>query len=220
MQNPFAEAAAYQYRGNVHDQRGAWAQAITDFQAARRVAERAGDLFRVYLVKFFEGRAYTMAGNPAQGRVLLEESLALAEQLGTTFGLVMAKTFFTACLLALGEFAAVPPLCHEAIRLAEEAGDQFHNALAHRTLAEALYRLVPADLRQAERAIQEAIRLQQDIGAKPELARTYVSYARLLQGQGEGDKAKAYLTQAISMFQQMDMAWDLTQAERALHATP
>jgi len=220
MQNPFAEAAAYQYRANVHDQRGAWAQAITDFQEARRVAERAGDRFRVYLVKFFEGRAHTMAGDPAQGRVLLEESLALAEQLRTTFGLVYAKVFFAACLLALGELAVVPPLCHEAIRLAAEAGDQFHNALAHRTLAEALCALDPVDLQQAEGAIQEAIRLQQDIGAKPELARTYVSYARLLLSQGQGDKAKAYLTQAISMFQQMHMGWDLTQAERALHALP
>ena len=220
LQNPFAEAAAYQYRGNVHDQRGAWAQAIADFEEARRIAERAGDRFRVYLVKFFEGRAHTMAGNTGQGRVLLEESIALSAQLGTTFMLAWAKAFLAMCHLALGVREAVLPLCHEAIPLAEERGEKFANALAHRTLAEALFALASADPQDAERAIVEAIRIQQETGNNPELARTYVSYARLLQGQGEGDKAKAYLTQAISMFQQMDMAWDLTQAERALHATP
>ena len=62
----------------------------------------------------------------------------------------------------------------------------------------------------------EAIRLQQEIGAKPELARSYVSYARLLQGWGETAQARESLTRAIGMFQQMDMAWDRAQAEQVL----
>jgi tetratricopeptide (TPR) repeat protein len=161
-----------------------------------------------------------MAGNTGQGRVLLEESIALSAQLGTTFMLAWAKAFLAMCHLALGVREAVLSLCHEAIPLAEERGEKFASALAHRTLAEALFALASVDPQDAERAIVEAIRIQQETGNNPELARTYVSYARLLQGQREGDKAKAYLTQAISMFQQMDMAWDLTQAERALHTTP
>ena len=64
----------------------------------------------------------------------------------------------------------------------------------------------------------EAIRIQQVISAKPELARSYVSYARLLQGWGEAAKARDYLAQAIGMFQQTGMAWDLAQAEAARHA--
>ena len=123
LQNPFAEAAAYQYRANTHDQRGAWTLAITDFEEARRIAAGAGDLFRVYVVKFFEGRAHTMAGNAAQGHVLLAESIVLSTQLGTTFMLSLAKAFLAMCHLALGAREAVLPLCHEAIRLAEETGE-------------------------------------------------------------------------------------------------
>ena len=41
----------------------------------------------------------------------------------------------------------------------------------------------------------------------------------MLQAQGEGDKAQAYLTQAIDMFQQMSMAWDLAQAKQVLQAS-
>ena len=66
----------------------------------------------------------------------------------------------------------------------------------------------------------EAIRLQQAIGAKPELSRSYVSYARMLQAQGEGEKARTYLSQAIDMFRQMGMTWDLVRAEQALHSIP
>jgi predicted ATPase len=218
LQNPFAEAAAYQYRANVHDQRGGWAQAIADYEEARRLAERAGDLFRVYIVKFFEGRAHTMAGSAGRGRVLLEESIALSAQLGTTFMLAWAKAYLAGCLLALGEHEAATPLCHEAIALAEARGDKYAKALAHRTLAETLGAMTSADPQDAERALLEAIRIYQEISNKPELARSYVSYARLLQGWGETAKARDYLTQAIGLFQHMGMLWDLAQAEQLLQA--
>ena len=218
LQNPFAEAAAYQYRATIHNQRGAWMQAITDCEEARRSAERAGDLFRVYVIKFFEGRAHTMVGNAARGHILLEESVALSVQLGTTLFLGMVKAYLAECLLALGEYDAVPPLCHEAISLAEETGSKYAKALAHRTLAEALFALAPSDPLDAERAIVEAIRIQQEIGNQPELARSYVSYARLLHGWGKAAKARDYLAQATDMFQHMDMAWDLAQAEELRRA--
>ena len=92
----------------------------------------------------------------------------------------------------------MPPLCHEAIRLAEEMGDKAPGALARRTLAEALFALAPTDPQGAERSMLEAIRIQQEISSKPELARSYMSYARLLHGWGESAKARKYLARAPS----------------------
>jgi len=176
------------------------------------------DLFRMYLAKTTQGHVHTLAGEPARGRVLLEEAAVLAEQLGTNFWLAWRTSYLAACLLALGECEGVPALCYEAIRVAEAAGDQYPRTLAQRTLGEALFALDSAHPALAESAILEAIRLQQAIGAKPELSRSYVSYARMLQAQGEAEKARAYLLQAIDMFQQMGMTWDLTRAEQALHS--
>jgi predicted ATPase/class 3 adenylate cyclase len=220
LHNPFAEAAAYLYRGAIHDQRGAWAQTLADYQEALRIAAQAGDVFRVYLVKFMQGRAYVMMGDPARGREILEESLAMADQLGTQFILAWPKTYLASCLLVLGEPEAARNLCQEAIQLAEAAGDKYGQFMAHRTLAEAMGQLEPGDLQPIERAMEESIRLQQEIGTQPELARTYVSYARLLQGQREGAKAKTYLMQAMDMFRQMRMTWDLTQAEQVGRTMP
>jgi len=220
IQNPFAEAAAYFYRGLIHEQRGAWAQALMDCEEARRIGERMGDVFRMYLAKTTQGRVHTLTGDPARGRVLLEEAAVLAAQLGTNFWLAWRTSYLAACLLALGELEGVPSLCYEAIRVAEATGDQYPKALAQRTLAEALFALDAAHPESAERAMLEAIRLQQAIGAKPELSRSYVSYARMLQAQGKVEKARAYLTQAIDMFQQMGMTWDLVRAEQALHSIP
>src|SRR5262249_49254573 len=85
LMNPFAEAAAFFYRGVVHSHHSAWTQAMADFDAARRVAEGMGDHFRVYVVNLYAGWASTRAGNPVAGRVLLEQALTVAEQMGTVF---------------------------------------------------------------------------------------------------------------------------------------
>lgn len=62
----------------------------------------------------------------------------------------------------------------------------------------------------------EAIRILQEIGTRPELARSYVSYARLLKASGESGKAREFLANAITMFREMGMAWDLERAQQAL----
>jgi hypothetical protein len=60
----------------------------------------------------------------------------------------------------------------------------------------------------------DAIRLFKELEFRPELARSYMSYARLLQQWGQQDTAAHYLSEAISMFQEMGMDWDLAQAEQ------
>jgi predicted ATPase/class 3 adenylate cyclase/DNA-binding winged helix-turn-helix (wHTH) protein len=218
MHNPFAETAAYHYRGMAYDQYGDWPQAIADYQAARRLADQAGDRFRIYIVQFWEARAYTMAGEPEQGRALLTASMNLAAQLGTTFGQPCQKTFLAACLLALGEYDPLLQLCDEAIHLATAAGDKLAQALAHRTLAAVLADLQPSAFQQAESALLAAVRLHTDSNNQPELARSYVDYARFLQRQQKPREAITYLTRGIDMFRHMGMAWDLTRAEQLLGA--
>ncbi len=219
LTNPFAEAAALFYRGIVHDQQGTWTQALADFDATRRVAEGVGDHFRVYLVNLYEGWTSTRAGDPAAGRVLLEQAFTFAEQIGTVFLVPLGKAWLAACSLELGELDTVPALCQAALRVADEASDRFAQAVAHRALAEAWTRGTTPDRQQAAQAMGEAIRLWKEIEFNPELARTYVSYARLLQGWGQKGQARAYLTEAIAMFQEMGMDWDFAQAQQMLAST-
>jgi hypothetical protein len=220
LTDPFAEAAALQFRGIMHDQQGDWTQAMADFGAARRVAEAAGDQFRVYIVNLIEGWAHSKAGDPAAGRGLVEEGLRFAEKIGTQFWLALGKAFLAACAVALGE-DTVPALCRDALRAAEKTSDRLAQAVAYRALAEALAqdRAAP-DRARAEEAMAESIRLGKEIEFNPELARTHVSYARLLQRWGEDGQARSYLTQAIAMFQAMDMGWDLARAEAILATGP
>lgn len=213
--NPFVQAAAYNYRAVAYCQQGAGTEAIADCEEARRLAERAGDRFRIYLLQFYEGQAYIMAGEPARAKELLEDSIERAKQLGTTTLLAWGKGLLATSLLALGEHQAVPSLCEEAMRLAEDTCDRLANALAHRTLAEALALVSPSDIERAERALLDAIRIQSDVGSRPELARSFVTYARLLKRWNRAE-ARKYAVDAIDMFRGMAMARDLAESEREL----
>jgi class 3 adenylate cyclase/tetratricopeptide (TPR) repeat protein len=214
--NPFAEAANYFYRGIAHEQHGAPARAVPDYEAALRLAESAGDIFRIYATKHYEGWACTMAGDVPRGRELLEESLALATRLGTKVSLGLAKAYFAGSLMAEGRYDEAVSICAEAIKLAEETQEISAGAVARRILAEVLLYRHPPDPQLAERTIAEATRIQQEIGAKPELARSFLTYARVRAALGESAQSKACLTEAIAMFQQMDMAWDIAQTEQWL----
>ena len=215
LRNPYAEAASLHYRGIIRDQQGLWDAAIADYVSAQKVAGAVGDQFRFYIAKFMEGRAQCMTGDLAAGRKLLEEGIAVAKQLGTTFLLGQAKSFLAACGLEDRPFEELRPLCAEAIDLARKAGDQFTEALALRVLAEVLSRLGPRDgASEAMDAISAAIRIQEGIGAKPELARSYTSLARILQAQGRPEEALASFEKSAALFKALGMRWDLDCAGR------
>jgi class 3 adenylate cyclase/tetratricopeptide (TPR) repeat protein len=214
LQNPFVGAAAYSYRALAHCYQGAAAEAIADCELARQLAERTGDRFRIYLLRFPEGQAYAMLGDPQRARKVLDDNIALAKQLGTTALLAWGQGLLAMTLLALGERDAVTPLCHEAIRLAGATRDELARALAHRTLAEALGEAGSTQAGQSEAAMLEAIRIQRNLGNRPELARSYVAYARILHRWGRHDEARQYLTDAAQMFREMGMARDLATAEQ------
>jgi predicted ATPase/class 3 adenylate cyclase len=216
IKNPYAEASLYLERAIVRGERGEWALAFADFDKARQVAERVGDVFRVYIVNFFEGRVHTIAGDPRRGRALIEESLAQSEQIGTRFALAWQKSLLAHALHALGELAAVPALCEEAIRLADETDDRFPKALAYRTLAQAFLSAHPPELAKAEAHVREAIRIYREIGTRPELARSYVNFGQLLRAGAQHERAGELLTNAITLFQEMGMIRDLEQTTEAL----
>jgi class 3 adenylate cyclase/tetratricopeptide (TPR) repeat protein len=216
LKNPYAEAAGCHYRGIIHDQQGRWDLAIAEYEKAQRIAEKAGDMFRIYIVQFMEGRAHQMAGDVARGLKLIEDSIALATKIGTKFLLGQAKSVLAACRVADGRVEEAQSLCTEAIILAEKAGDRFTQSFVRRTLAEVLARSGQSkDLSKARRAILEAIKIQEQIGAKPEWARSCVSLAWVLNLQGKDQEAASFLEKANRLFADLDMRWDIARAAQA-----
>jgi class 3 adenylate cyclase/tetratricopeptide (TPR) repeat protein len=216
IKNPFSVAAAYQQRAIIYDQQGEWARALADYQVARAVAERVGDLFRVFVLKSWEGRARAMVGDLAAGRALVEEGLDLAAKIGTRLILGWQKTFLAACVLASGDHAAAATVAEEAVHAAGETGDRMPLALAKRTLADAVARADGGNEARADALMREAIQLLEEIGAQPELARSYLHYAALLRQGGDEEGARRHLARSLAMFEAMRMIWDEARARELL----
>jgi class 3 adenylate cyclase/tetratricopeptide (TPR) repeat protein len=208
IKSPFAIAAAYQQRGIIRDQQGEWAPALDDYQIARATAERVGDVFRVFVLKSWEGRARLMLGDVAGARALVEEGLAIAAKLGTRLILGWQKGFLAACVLGAGDHATAATLGEEAIQAASETGDRMPLALGKRALADAVALGEGADHPRAHTLMRDAVQLLEESGAAPELARTYVHYAALLRRAGDADAARSHLATSLAMFERMRMAWD------------
>jgi class 3 adenylate cyclase/tetratricopeptide (TPR) repeat protein len=209
LKNPFVEAAAYNYCAVAYCHLAKWSEAIEDCEKARRAAEQAEDKFRIYLVQYYEGQAYTMAGDPVHGRKLLEDSISLAEEFGTKNLLALGKSHLAKCLMNLGQIEGVPALCRESVELAKATHDRLAAGMAYRTLAEALQAGHDGDRREAEHAINKAIRIQKAQNIVPELARSYASYANLLTRWNDHVKAQEYRSKAKKLFENHGMTWDL-----------
>jgi tetratricopeptide (TPR) repeat protein len=187
--------------------------ALEQYRRAKGIAEKAGDLFRLYIVKFMEGRACHLAGDLAQGSQLIEDSIALAAKLGTQFLLGQAKTFLGSCRLAEGRVDDAQSLCMEGSALAEKAGDRFTQSLARRGIAECL--LAGAkDFDNASDLVRTAIIIQNEIGAKPELGRSWMSLGRIADMQGEEEQAACHFAKAMRLFTDLNMRWDSVQASQ------
>jgi predicted ATPase len=214
LENPFAMAAAFHYRLIVHLQRGTWGEAIADYNRGLEFAEAARDGFRGYLLKAYVSEALIESGDLARARELLDEAIAFAEQIQTKFNLSVAKRNLAAALFALGEQDDSITACQEAIAVADEARELLFKSRACQLLVDIGRQLDRITRSEAEQTILDAIRIQQEFGAEPDVARSYLVYAGLLRGQDEPKKAKEHYDRAIDMFRRMGMEWDLAQAEQ------
>ena len=65
------------------------------------------------------------------------------------------------------------------------------------------------DWSQTEDAVRTAIQLQQEVGARPEVVRSYVSYAAMLTEIGQSDRSSELMAKATDMSREMGMVtWD------------
>ncbi|HSE82955.1 MAG TPA: tetratricopeptide repeat protein, partial [Thermodesulfobacteriota bacterium] len=63
---------------------------------------------------------------------------------------------------------------------------------------------------------EDSIRILKKVGAKNELAKSYLSLGRLYKEKGERDKAKKYVTQALHIFEKLGTLHEPEKAKKVL----
>jgi class 3 adenylate cyclase/tetratricopeptide (TPR) repeat protein len=206
------EAACRMYRACARFPRGHWREAIEDARRSLSIGERIGDAFRVYLTSGFLGGFLVMSGELAEGRALLEQAVHASERLRTKQGLGSFRVFLAEAGLARSDMAEADRQCREAIAVASGQSDRWCEAWARRVLGEAFCYGDPPRLEEAEHEILEAIRIQREVGALPDLARSVLRHGRILGVRGERERAREAVADATRMFLAMGMTWDLARA--------
>jgi len=189
-------------------QRGAWREAeatLAMLLEPDRVFRDPGPVVRV-----FTGALQELVRAYAAG-----EKLTLTLQVTDVLRQVSTDSYSLAPLCALVELAdctAAPPLAeqpYQALGMAAQRGVLFSSGwmfLIPRVLGVAATLFRQWDT--AEAHLQAALDIANRVGARPELGRTYLDYARMLTARGmPGDSQRAieYMTRAGSIFHALDM---------------
>jgi cytochrome c-type biogenesis protein CcmH/NrfG len=101
----------------------------------------------------------------------------------------------------------------EGIALAVKAGDRFTQSLARRGVADCLS-AGAKDFDEASDLVRTAITIQNEIGAKPELGRSWMSLARIAKMQGDQEEAARHFGKAMQLFTELNMRWDIVRASQ------
>jgi tetratricopeptide (TPR) repeat protein len=206
-QNLPAEAANLYYQAIVSEQQGRWDRLVESARAGLEIAQRLGDLFRVYVLNAVLGYGLVRLGEAQTGIATIERGIGLAGQLGTTYLLSWALCWLSDAYLSQGQVDLALDAASRALTLSSPGSDAYGASRAARCYGDALFRKDPGRLAEAERNVESAIRLQLDKGMRPQAAISFVSHARLLHARSEDEGARRLLDRADKLFEEMEMPW-------------
>src|SRR6266705_366744 len=104
----------------------------------------------------------------------------------------------------------------QALDLARQQKDRGDEALALHQLGVVHAHADPPDAAQAEAHYQQALALADELGMRPLMAHCHHGLGTLYAATGQQEQARAELSIALEMYQTMEMAFWLPQAEAAL----
>jgi tetratricopeptide (TPR) repeat protein len=199
-------AACYMYGAVVKGWFGHIQDAVSDFEQARTISERVGDLFRRYLVHGWRGEAYVLSGDYTAAGKELGQCIVLGDQIGTSFHRGAFLAFVARVRLHEGDLAGAQRAIEEAVHIAVETRQPWGQSIALRVQSEIWLSSLPQQLDAAEAAVRAAIDVQVARECRCDLAWSRLVLGRVLQAKGNSAAALAELVEAKREFEQLGIA--------------
>jgi len=212
-------AACYMYRAVVYGWFCRLQRSVTDFEQSLAIAERAGDLFRRYLIHGWRGEAYLLCDHDAAAEQELRQSVTLGEQIGTSFHRGAFQAFLARVLLRAGGVDQAQRESEEAVRVADQSRQPWSRSIALRVHAEALLAASPRRVEGAggaEEAVRMAIGIQEQLDCRCDRAWSQLVLGRVLHAKGDREGAAVEYLSANRAFADMDIAHGIEKASAAL----
>ena len=209
-------AACYMYGAVVKGWFGHIQDAVSDFEQARTISERVGDLFRRYLVHGWRGEAYVLCGDYAAAGKELGQCIVLGDQIGTSFHRGAFLAFVARVRLHEGDLAGAQRAIEEAVHIAVETRQPWGQSIALRVQSEIWLSSLPQQLDAAEAAVRAAVDVQVARECRCDLAWSRLVLGRVLQAKGNSAAALAELVEAKREFEQLGIARGIENVSAAL----
>lgn len=191
LQDVAGEADCLKELGKIALERGDFEPAHQFLNSARQFFEQTQQQSGLMAVYTYLGEAALVQGRPNETLALMNRALPPAMELGQRSVHLLSEIYLliAQASLAVGKVNRAKAAADNGLKLVEAVGNREFVALGQAVLAQ--IQAAQGDFPGAEILYQKAITLFEEVGSRPGLLRTQLSYAQFLVQQGQAEKAAA-----------------------------
>jgi class 3 adenylate cyclase/tetratricopeptide (TPR) repeat protein len=160
------------------------------------------------------GAAYHGTSRRAEGVALMEDAArGVGERTVTVVAWAARVGALGRAYLLDGRLADATRIAREELAAARQRGGRESEGQALRLLGDIAAHPDRFEADAAETYYRQALSLAEELGLRPLMAHSHLGLGQLYRRTGKGDRARAHLTDAATMYREMEMRFYLDQAE-------
>ncbi|HNT75753.1 MAG TPA: adenylate/guanylate cyclase domain-containing protein [Anaerolineae bacterium] len=216
--NVWEEATAYMNLGIIYYTQGNYAQAIENYEYSLHITERLGDKQGLSDCYVNLGETYRAQGNLKQAIEYLERSLAVASEIGAEATAAECQRQLAECYLENGEYEKSLAICREALAGIQGTGEFKIKGDLYHVMGNAYHKL--RELEVALSHLEKSIGILRELNQDFDLAAVLSDYGQVLKDAAQPAAARAALTEALTLFERLELSQEQERVRAALNGTP
>ncbi|MDY7077850.1 MAG: tetratricopeptide repeat protein [Chloroflexota bacterium] len=212
--NVWGESQTYQNLGAVHYLQGDYVQAIQYYKHSLKMKERLGDNLGIADCYINLGEAYRAQGDPTQAVVHLEKGLSIAQEIGASQAETECHRQLAECYLEIKDLDRAMTACREALAHARKIGDRKEEGIIYRVLGNVY--LQGKDLVSALTHLEQSVAILRELNQEFDLGTALYDYAQVLIQSGKAAPARERLTEALVLFERLQLPQEQARVQAAL----
>ena len=202
----------YNNLGVAHYYLGDYDQALDCYRKSFEVKKEIGDIHGLAISCANLGLILYHKGDYPQALHHLEEAVRLCSDIECEWLLPEPYRIMAEVHLALGDGAKALEYGKASLEMAKETGNRVFEGAAHRVLGK-IMALKQGQWGEGKKHLARSIEIFGELHDEHELGESYYEYGLLLKEEGDVDKAKDCLSQAMAIFERTGAAGRLKEAE-------
>ncbi len=200
--------------GGVTLNQGDLDQAAGYYQQSLEMWQELGSTYAIALLHNNMGAVALQRDEPEEALMLLRKSLELFQDIGSSDFLPEIYRHHALAHLGRAELDEAMDCAQRSLALAREQELYLEEGIARRVLGQVHLAHQGAHIAQAERELQQSLRILKELNSRYETGKTLFQLARLHRIRGEPVKMQEHLEEAQTIFEDLGARLDLAQIQK------